>query len=61
MAWVIASIPFWALGFFFFPLGAVAALVVKDPGETITDQTKQALGSTFVGGALLLLAARICS
>jgi hypothetical protein len=57
MAWVLASIPFWCLGFFFFPIGTIASISIRRPGETDEEQGVQAFVSTVLGGVFLALAA----
>jgi len=60
MAWIIASIPFWLAGFFFFPCSAIVSVTQRDPGETFEDQVKQFWACVFVGGIILFIAAWMC-
>ena len=60
MAWIIASIPFWIIGFFFFPLAVITAIVVKEPGETDREQGQQLFACVVFGSILLFIAAWMC-
>jgi hypothetical protein len=61
MAWIIASIPFWIAGFFLFPLAASAAILIREPEETASEQGQQFFACLVVGGILLFVAAWMCS
>ena len=59
MAWFVASIPFWLLGFIFV-IGSPGCLK-KRPGETDSEVALQAILCLAVGGIFLIAAAKIVS
>jgi hypothetical protein len=60
MIWILVSIPFWLLGFWFFPIATLTIYPLRRPDETEAELARQFLTSIFVGGVFLLIAAGIC-
>lgn len=61
MIWIIASVPFWILGFFFCQIASIAVFARAKPNETPYELMGQFLASLVVGGIFLVVAAGIAS
>lgn len=62
MTWIIASLPFWAIGGFFVWAGVGCALGYgRRRHETAANLSRQLLFGLLVGGIFLLIAAKISS
>ncbi len=61
MTWIIASVPFWIIGIFFFPITTIAIFTQRTPDETNRQIAIQLLSSLLIAGTAFLIAAKIAS
>lgn len=60
MMWIIASLPFWMLGIFFF-VGIFASVTQRKPSESSKDIAIQMVCSMILSGVAFIVAAKIAS
>jgi hypothetical protein len=61
MIWIIASIPFWIIWIFFFPIATIAVFTQRRPDETPASIGTQFLSSLLIAGVSFYIAAKIAS